>query len=101
MCRRRHVVRNVVPVITCSPWNPVATKNVHLYAESAIVNGATRYSYACRAVKYNPNNTVKNNPWVACVALFSSRPWCAHVTVTPEANRIAVFSSGTCMGLNG
>jgi hypothetical protein len=37
MCRSRHVVRNVVPIITCSPWNPVATKNVHPYAESAIV----------------------------------------------------------------
>jgi hypothetical protein len=34
-------------------------------------------------VKYRPSNTVKNTP---CVALFSSRPWCAHVTVTPEAS---------------
>ena len=50
VCRRRHVVRNVVPMITCSPWNPVATKNVDPYAESAIVNGASRYSYACSAV---------------------------------------------------
>jgi hypothetical protein len=32
---------------------------------------------------------------------FSSRPWRAHVTVTPEASRIAVFSKGTCTGLNG
>jgi len=101
VCRRRHVVRNVVPIITCNPWNPVATKNVDPYAESAIVKGASIYSYACRAVKYSPNNTVKNNPWVACVALFSSRPWWDHVTVTPEASRIAVFSSGTCKGLNG
>jgi len=45
--------------------------------------------------------TDKNNPWVAWVALFSRRPWCAHVTVTPEANRIAVFSNGICIGLNG
>ena len=28
MCCRRHVVRNVVPIITCSPWKPVGTKNV-------------------------------------------------------------------------
>ena len=62
VCRRRHVVTNVVPMITWSPLNPVATKNVDPYAESAIVNGASRYSYACSAVKYNPNNTVKNNP---------------------------------------
>jgi len=52
-------------------------------------------------VKYSPNSTAKNNPWVACVALFSRRPWCAHVTVTPEAKRIAVFSNGTCIGLYG
>jgi len=77
-------------------------KNVDLYAETAIVNGASKYSYACSAVKYNPNSTVrKNSPWVACVALFYSRPWCAHVTVTPEASKIAVFRKGTCMGLNG
>jgi hypothetical protein len=33
--------------------------------------------------------------------LFSNNPWCAHVTVTPDANRIAVFSSGICIGLKG
>ena len=65
------------------------------------MNGASKYSYACSAVKYRPNSTVKNNPRVACVALFSRRLRCAHVTVTHEANRIAVFSSATCMGLNG
>lgn len=27
--------------------------------------------------------------------------WCAHVTVTPEASRMAVFSSGTSRGLRG
>jgi len=52
------------------------------------------YSYACSAVKYKPNSTVKNNPWVVYVALFSRRPRCAHVTATPEAGRIAVFSNG-------
>jgi hypothetical protein len=44
---------------------------------------------------------VKNSLWIACVALFSSNLWFAHVTVTPEARRIAVFNSGTCNGLNG
>lgn len=44
---------------------------------------------------------MKNSPWVAWVALFSSRLWCAHVTVTPEASRMAVFRRGTCRGLNG
>ena len=40
------MVRKVVPIITCSPWKPVATKNVDPQAESAIVNGASIYSYA-------------------------------------------------------
>ena len=62
MCRSRHVVRNVVPIIMCSPWNPLATKNVEPYAESAIANGASKHSYACSAVKYNPSNTAKNSP---------------------------------------
>lgn len=65
------------------------------------MKGASRYSYACSAVKYRPSSTVKNRPCVACVALFSNNPWWAHVTVTPEARRIAVFSRGTCIGLNG
>ena len=50
MCRKRHVARNVVPIITCSPWKPVATKNVDPQAESAIVNGVSKYSYACSAM---------------------------------------------------
>ena len=51
MRRSRHTVRAVFPLITCSPWNPAATKNVDRYAESAIVNGASKDSYACSAVK--------------------------------------------------
>ena len=47
-----HVVREIL----------LLQKNVDPYAESAIVNGASKYSYACSAVKYNPNGTVKNNP---------------------------------------
>lgn len=43
---------------------------------------------------------MKNSPWVAWVASISSRLWRAHVTVTPAASRIAVFSTGTCTGLN-
>jgi hypothetical protein len=37
------VIRNVVPMITCSPWNPVATENVDPML-TAIVNGASKYS---------------------------------------------------------
>ena len=46
-----------VPIITCSPYNPVATKNVNPYAESATVDGASKYSML--VVQYIPNSTVK------------------------------------------
>ena len=39
--------------------------------------------------------------WIACFRLRSMMLWCAHVTVTPEARRIAVFSRGTSRGLRG
>jgi hypothetical protein len=38
---------------------------------------------------------------MVCLNLFSSRLWCAQVTVTPDASRIAVFSRGICIGLKG
>ena len=34
----------------------------------------------------------------AVIRLFDSRAWWVHVTVNPEARRIAVFSSGTLSG---
>lgn len=42
---------------------------------------------------------VKNNPWVVWEWLFSIKPWWAHVIVTPELNKIAVFNKGTWNGL--
>lgn len=39
--RRKHTMRKVDPIITCSPWNPVATKNVDPYTPSEIVNEAS------------------------------------------------------------
>jgi len=39
--RRRQTDKNDDPMITCSLWNPVATKNVEPYTLSAIENGAS------------------------------------------------------------
>jgi hypothetical protein len=50
-------------------------------------------------VKYTPKIIVKNNPCNVCEWLFSINPWWAHVTVTPEVNKIAVFNRGTWNGL--
>ena len=38
---------------------------------------------------------------MACFRFPSVMLWWAHVTVTPEARRMAVFSSGTSMGFSG
>lgn len=38
---------------------------------------------------------------VVCVWFASINLWWAHVTVTPEARRIAVLRRGICMGLKG
>jgi len=49
--RIKHTVKNVDPINTCAPWNPVATKNVDPYTLSAIENDASKYSPACKKVK--------------------------------------------------
>lgn len=36
-CRRKQTMRNVDPIITCRPWNPVAMKKVEPYTPSEIV----------------------------------------------------------------
>src|SRR3970040_67354 len=42
----------------------------------------------------NPSATVKNRPVMSCARLFLSNPQCAHVTVTPEDNKMHVFNAG-------
>lgn len=65
------------------------------------MNGAAKYSPACRKVKYIPNPTVIDKAWIALVRSPSIRLWWAHVTVTPEARRTAVFRRGTLNGFRG
>lgn len=99
--RARQTKRNKVPIITWSPWNPVATKNVVPNTLSAILKEASKYSKAWRAVKYRPKNTVRKSP---CLALFRSPliiAWWDQVTLIPEDRRIIVFKSGTWIGLKG
>lgn len=96
--RNRHTVRNVVPIITCAPWNPVATKKIDPYTLSAIVNDASLYSPNWRNVKYAPRRIVINSAWITFFRSPSINLWCAHVTVTPEASRTAVLRSGTLNG---
>jgi len=46
MVRIKQTSKNVEPISTCAPWNPVATKKIDPYTLSAIVNGAAIYSPA-------------------------------------------------------
>lgn len=64
-----------------------------------MVNGASIYSIAWRAVKYIPKATVKISAFKVSVWLFSIIEWCAHVTVTPDLSRIVVLSKGIWKGL--
>lgn len=79
----------------------MAIKKDEPYTASAIENGASQYSKACRDVKYKPNNTVNTSPWVVLVELFTNRAWWAHVTVIPDEIRIIVLRRGIWKGLNG
>ena len=98
--RKKHTARKVVPIITCNPWNPVATKKVEPYTLSAIVKGASRYSHACRAVKYSPRITVNPSACTASPRFFSIILWWAQVIVAPEDSNTAVFSKGTRNGFS-
>jgi len=94
------VIRNVVPKITCSPWNPVAKKKVDPNDESEILNSACMYSIAWRMVKYTPNVHVAIILIKDSFFMFFMIAWWDHVTDTPDLIRIIVFRRGTFMGLN-
>ena len=42
--RNKHTAKKVVPIITCKPWKPVATKKQEPNTESEIEKGASIYS---------------------------------------------------------
>jgi hypothetical protein len=93
-------IKKIDPMITCNPWNPVATKNVDPHTESHIENGACQYSIPWSVVKYNPSKTVKYNLLILLFRFFNIIEWCAQVTDTPEDNKIIVFKRGIFIGLN-
>ena len=65
------------------------------------MKGVSRYSDACKSVKYRPRAMVMNKACIICFRLPSIRLWCAQVIDTPEARRTAVFSNGTSKGFRG
>lgn len=97
----RHTSKNSVPIITCNPWNPVATKKVDPYTESAIENGDSLYSITCKSVNKTPKTTVNPSPMIDSLLSPLTILWWAQVTVTPELSKITVFSKGTEKGFKG
>jgi len=66
-----------------------------------MVKGASKYSIACKKVKYTPRVTVITKAWIASIRCPSINLWWAHVTVTPLARRTAVFKRGMANGFKG
>jgi len=97
--RSIEIRRNVDPIKTWIPWNPVAMKNVEPNAESDIEKGASMYSKPCSIENRIPNVIVIINLSFDLLKFFFSISWCDHVTVTPEDSRRMVFSSGILIGL--
>lgn len=91
----------MLPIKTCKPWNPVATKKLDPYAPSAIVKVASLYSLPWRKEKYTPRITVLAKPWIPFGRSPSISLWCAQVTVTPEASKTPVFNKGISKGFKG
>src|SRR5580698_4917497 len=96
--RNRQTIRNVVPMMTFTPWKPVAMKNAAPYILPEKWNAAWAYSQPCTQVKVRPSAIVQTSPQTRPLRLFSSSAWCAQVTVVPEVSRISVLSSGKCQG---
>src|SRR5580704_6893894 len=96
--RNRQTIRNVVPMMTCTPWKPVAMKKEAPYMLPEKWNAACAYSQPCTQVKHRPSAMVQARPQTRPLRLFSRSEWCAQVTVVPEVSRIRVLSSGKCQG---
>lgn len=91
----------MVPIITWSPWKPVAIKKEAPYTESAIENGDSQYSTTCKIVKYRPKKIVETNAWEVLVELLCKRAWWAQVIVIPDEIKMIVLSKGIWNGLKG
>jgi len=50
--------RNILPINTCVPWKPVATKKILPYAPSLKQKNLSLYSRFCNNLKYIPSKIV-------------------------------------------
>jgi hypothetical protein len=97
--RLSEIVKKIDPMITCSPWNPVAMKNVEPKEESAIQKGASLYSNPWKKEKITPNVIVKVKANFALLKFLFSISWWDQVIETPEERSKIVFKRGILIGL--
>ena len=97
--RIRETIRKMDPIITWSPWNPVAIKKVEPKAESDMQKGASIYSNAWNIVKIVPKIIVNVKALFAFLKFILIISWWDHVILTPEESRKIVFSNGILIGL--
>jgi len=38
------IIKNNVPIKMCNPWNPIVTKEIEIFTESAMINRDSLYS---------------------------------------------------------
>lgn len=86
-------------MITCSPWKPVAIKNVEPKVASAMQKGASAYSNPWNVVKILPNRMVRTKENFAFLKFSFNISWWDHVMVTPDDKSKMVFRRGILMGL--
>jgi len=97
--RRRPTDKNIVPIITCSPWNPVPKKKQVPNAPSLIVNEDTLYSITCSKVKTTAKIIVNIVPYNPPDLFLLIKEWWPYVIVAPLDNNITVFNNGNSKGL--
>jgi hypothetical protein len=97
-CCIRHeiIIKNRIPIRTWRPWNPVTTKNVKSYIESAIAKKNFLYSVNWIIKKYKPTMILYSNLsniLLKFMAIYD-RAWWDHLIVRPDEIRMTVFCRG-------
>jgi len=94
--RTKHHNSIDVPIKTCAPWKPVATKKIFPTEEALSTRDSSPYSAHCKHVNINPNNTVAARENRKLLPLINSI-W-AQVTKKPLPTKMKELRTGTHHG---
>lgn len=88
------IIKNKVPIKTCSPWNPVAKKKDVPKDLSLILNKLFLYSIICKIENNTPRAIVVPKEIEENLKSELIIEWWHHVTVTPDLIKIIELSRG-------